>query len=125
VSYDDERPADWSTYDRAATAAADLHFLLFEMRAGDNLENLQRVMGPRNYQRAREYLDCVAANLKKMGAIALSLATTVMAQSTDPDVEPILARVCALADADDVNGAWNLVEAWVAGREIPDDEEDA
>jgi hypothetical protein len=119
VTYDDERPAHWSTYDRVATAAADLRFLLFEMRASDNQHRLQCVMGPHNYERAREYLDCVAANLKRLGSVAISLATTVMAQSTDPAAKAIVDRVRARASVGDVNGAWNLVEAWFVGREIP------
>jgi hypothetical protein len=140
VSYDDERPADWSTYDRVATAAADMRFLMFEMRAGARIlgplvfarrigdvkpsrEDLRYAMGPENYERAREYLDCVAANLQRMGSIALSFATTVMAQSTDPAVASVLDRVRARMSVDDVNGAWNLVEAWSCGREIHEEDD--
>jgi len=122
VSYDDERPVDWSTYDRVVSAAADMRFLMFEMLAGR--EDLCAVMGPLNYERAREYLDCVAVNVKKMGSVALSFATTVMAQSTDPAAAPILDRVRMLMSKDDVNGAWNLVEAWNCGRALPSDAED-
>ena len=114
MSYDDECPSNWSTYDRVATAAADLRFLLFEMRAGENRENLRAVMGPQNYERAREYLDCVDANLKRMGSIALSLA-----QSIEPADASILGRVQARISAGDINGAWNLIEAWSCGRDIP------
>lgn len=138
MSYDDERPPNWSTYDRVASAAADMRFLMFEMRAGAHVlgplvlthrigdtkpsrEDLRFAMGPLNYERAREHLDCVALNVKKMGAIALSFATTVMAQSTDPAVAPILDRVRALMSKDDINAAWNLVEAWTCGRELPVD----
>jgi hypothetical protein len=141
VSYDDERPASWSTYDRVASAAADMRFLMFEMQAGAHVlgplvfakrvgdtkpsrEDLRFAMGPLNYERAREHLDCVALNVKKMGAIALSFATTVMAQSTDPAITSILARVRALMAKDDINAAWNLVEAWTCGRELPADDAD-
>ncbi len=141
MSYDDECPAHWSTYDRAATAAADMRFLMFEMRAGAHVlgplvfanrvgdtkpsrEDLRFAMGPANYERAREYLDSVAINVKKMGVVALSFATTVMAQSTDPTVTPILDRVRALMSKDKINAAWNLVEAWTCGRELPVDVDD-
>lgn len=141
MSYDDERPADWSTYDRVATSAADMRFLMFEMQAGAHVlgslvfarrigdtkpsrEDLRAAMGPLNYERAREYLDCVAVNVKRMGAIALSFATTAMEQSPDPAVVPILERVRALMSKDDVNGAWNLVEAWSCGRALPADGDD-
>lgn len=141
MSYDDERPADWSTYDRVATAAADMRFLMFEMRAGTHVlgslmfarrigdtkpsrEDLCAAMGPLNYERAREHLDCVAINVKRMGAIALSFATTVMDQSTDPAVAPILDRVRTLMSKDDINAAWNLVEAWACGRALPAEDED-
>jgi hypothetical protein len=121
MSYDAEHPVDWSTYDRIATAAADMRFLLFEMRA--SREDLLRVMGPGNYERVREYLDCMDANLKKMGTIALSLATRLLAQTTDPTATPVLKRVRTLVPKGDINGAWNLVEAWACGREIPEEEE--
>ena len=115
MSYDDECPSNWSTYDRVATAAADLRFLLFEMRAGENRENLRAVMGPQNYERAREYLDCVDANLKRMGSIALSLGSINCTAAG----ASILGRVQALFAAGDINKAWNLMEAWACGREIP------
>ena len=132
---------DWSTYDRVATAAANMRFLMFEMQAGAHVlgplvcardttpsrEDLRAAMGPLNYERAREYLDCVAVNVKKMGSIGLSFATTVMTvmdQSTDPAVAPILDRVRALMSKDDVNGAWNLVEAWACRRELLMDDDD-
>lgn len=113
MSYDDERPNDWSTYDRVAGAASSMRFLLFEMRAGNHQANLRNVLGPENYERAREYLDCVDANVKKMGELALSFATTVLAQSTDPAVAAVIDRVRTRMAEDDANGAWNLVEAWV------------
>jgi hypothetical protein len=121
MSYDDERPADWSTYDRVASAAADLKFLLFEMRGSK--ENLRLALGPNNYDRAREYLDCVELNLKKMGKTSLLFATAVLTQSPDdPVVRRVLDRVQARIAEDDVNGAWNHVEAWLAGREITEDD---
>lgn len=121
MSYDDERPADWSTYDRVATAAADLKFLLFEMRGSK--ENLRLALGPKNHERAREYLDCVEINLKKMGKTSLLFATAVLTQSPDdPVVRRVLDRVQARIAEDDVNGAWNHVEAWLAGREITEDD---
>ena len=142
MSYDDERPADWSTYDRVATAAADMRFLMFEMRAGVHMsgslmfsrrigdtkpsrEDLLLAMGPHNYESAREYLDCIAINVKKMGTIALSFAAIAMAQSTDPTVAPILERLRTLMAKDEINGAWNLVEAWACGRALPTDDADA
>ena len=140
MSYDDECPVNWSTYDRVATAAANMRFLMFEMRAGAHVlgplvfarrigdikpsrEDLRAAMGPQNYERAREYLDGVAVNVKKMGSIALSFATAMMAQSSDPAVAPILDRVRALLSEDNVNAAWNLVEAWASGRELPTDDD--
>jgi hypothetical protein len=121
MSYDDERPADWSTYDRVASAAADLKFLLFEMRGSK--ENLQLALGPNNYERAREYLDCVATNLKKLGKTSLLFATAVLTQSPDdPVVQRVLGRVQARIAEDDINGAWNHVEAWLTGREITEDD---
>jgi hypothetical protein len=141
MSYDDECPANWSSYDRVATAAADMRFLMFEMQAGVHVlgplvfarrigdtkpsrEDLRAAMGPLNYERAREYLDCVAGNVKKMGSIALAFAATVMAQSTDPSAAPVLDRVRARMSEDNINGAWNLVEAWVCGRALPPDDDD-
>lgn len=120
MTYDDEHPADWSTYDRVATAAADLKFLLFEMHA--TKETLRLLLGPNNHDRAREYLDCIQLNLKKLGKTSLLFATSVLTQSPDdPVVRRVLDRVQSRIAEDDVNGAWNHVEAWLAGREITED----
>jgi|HubBroStandDraft_4_1064222.scaffolds.fasta_scaffold1006453_1 hypothetical protein len=121
MSYDDERPADWSTYDRVASATADLKFLFFEMQGSK--ESLRFALGPNNYERAREYLDCIQLNLKKLGKTSLLFATSVLTQSPDdPVVRRVLDRVQSRIAEDDVNGAWNHVEAWLAGREITEDD---
>lgn len=120
MSYDDDCPADWSTYDRVATAAADMKFVL-EMHS--TKESLQHLLGPGNYQRALEYLDCIQMNLKKMGKTSLLFATAVLLQSPDdPAVRRVLGRVQSRLSKDDINGAWNHVEAWLNHREIAEDE---
>ncbi len=121
MSYDDDVPATWSTYDRVATAMSDLRFLLFEMHV--TKDNLRFVLGPNNHDRAREYLDSMRLNLKRMGKAALLLATSVMTQlPDDPVVQRVLGRVQACLAEDNVNKAWNHVEAWLAGREISEDD---
>lgn len=69
MSYDDEH-RHWSPFDRAQTAAADLRFVL-SMHASKN--QVREAIGPSNYVRAFEYLDCVDKNLvvlqKHIGAL--------------------------------------------------------
>jgi hypothetical protein len=59
MSYDDEHQI-WSPFDRAQTATADLRFML-SMHASK--DQVRTAIGPSNYARAFEYLDCVDKNL--------------------------------------------------------------
>jgi len=59
MSYDDDHP-HWSAFDRAQTAAADLRFMLSMHTSKDQI---CAAIGPNNYARAFEYLDCVDKNL--------------------------------------------------------------
>jgi hypothetical protein len=116
MAYDDERPADWTSYDRIAGASSDLRFLLLEMRAG-NIEQLRTVLGPKNYERVREYLDCIDANLKKMAELALRWAAAIAREGgagIDRDVQ-ILERMERAVVARDINEAWNIAEKWAKG----------
>lgn len=115
MSYDDECPVDWSTYDRVVLATANVRFVLFEMRAGANRENLRAA-------RTSKYLDCIATNLEKMGTIAVAFAIAVMERSADPAVASILERVRVLMSKGNINDAWNIVETWARQRAIPEED---
>lgn len=104
-----ESPDHWTTYDCIATAAADLRFLLFEMRGGDHQERMLQVLGPSNYKAAQEYLACIDINLKKMGAIGL--AWTAMSACENQLAHDVRSAL----EEGDVNTAWNLVEAATKG----------
>jgi hypothetical protein len=62
MSYDDEHPR-WSLYDRAQTAAADMRNML---SMHGSKEHIRLAIGPRNYERAFEYLDCIDKNLPRL-----------------------------------------------------------
>jgi hypothetical protein len=59
MSYDDDHQ-HWSPFDRAQSAAADLRFMLSMHGSKDQVRD---AIGPSNYTRAFEYLDCVDKNL--------------------------------------------------------------
>jgi hypothetical protein len=59
VSYDEEHQS-WSPFDRAQTAAADLRNMLSMRMSKDHVRD---AIGPDNYARTFEYLDCVDKNL--------------------------------------------------------------
>jgi hypothetical protein len=59
VSYDDEH-SHWSRFDRAQTAAADLRIVLSMHGSKDHVRD---AIGPNNYARTFEYLDCIDKNL--------------------------------------------------------------
>ena len=97
MAYSDDRPADWTSYDRVATAADDMRHLLSMHSAREDLRN---ALGPSNYARAFEYLDCIQENLKRMGRLALTWAR--------PEIQAIADGVDN--DSDTINTRWNLVE---------------
>jgi hypothetical protein len=59
VSYDEDHK-HWPLFDRVQTAAADLRIML-DMHA--SRDHVRAALGPNNYTRAFEYLDCIDKNL--------------------------------------------------------------
>lgn len=59
MSYDDDHQS-WPLFDRAQTAAADLRIMLSMHGSRDHV---RAALGPNNYARAFEYLDCIDKNL--------------------------------------------------------------
>jgi hypothetical protein len=115
-TYEDQRPDSWTTYDRIASASDQLRFLI-NMRGIP--EQLRLVLGPQNQERLTKLLDCIDANLFKMGELGLGWAVTVFASSIESS---LFQRVLDLRTAGQVNEAWNLVEAWATGKELPEED---
>lgn len=120
MAYDDERPADWTSYDNVATASDNLRFLL-NMRGIP--EQLRLVLGPENFVRAIELLDCIDKRLKEMGNLGVSWAASLMAERAHDGDD--MARLLKLNDArrdQNINKAWNIAERWAKG--VPEGEDD-
>jgi len=79
MSYDDERQ-NWSPFDRAQTAAADLRLML-SMRASK--DTIRTVLGPSNYARTFEYLDCIDKNLPVLQSRVRELIELVIRLSNE------------------------------------------
>jgi hypothetical protein len=125
MAYDDERPPHWTTYDRVATASADLRDML---RMEGVMADLRRNIGRFNAERILEYLDCIDKNLEKMGELGLSFAMDTMKSVAADNAfilptppEPPIARVAELMSRKKINSAWNIAEAWANGKELPED----
>lgn len=109
-SYDESRPVHWTSYDRVATASADLR-MVFTI--------LKMTLGPTNYTSVLEYLDCIDKNLEKMGKLTISWATS----NRDKETLDRL-RHMATNPNTTTNDVWNLLETGVAVV-VLDDEDDA
>lgn len=120
MAYDDERPEHWTSYDCVATASDNLRFLL-NMR--DIPEQLKLVLGPENYKRAIELLDCIDKRLKAMGTLGASWAASLMAETAGDgaDMDRLLKLNNARAEGD-FNKAWNIAERWAKGLPEGDDD---
>lgn len=120
MAYDDDSPADWTSYDRVATASDNLRFIL-NMRGIP--EQLKLVLGPENYHRAIEMLDCIDKRLKEMGNLGVSWAASLMAERAhDGDDMNRLIKLNDKRAKGDVNVAWNISERWAKG--LPEGEDD-
>lgn len=117
MSYDSSNPESWTSYDRVATASADMRELLsmYGLR-----EQLVPIVGPENVRRMFEYLDCIDLNLKKMGKLGLGWASIAMDRAlegreggagTGRDVAFQQSMDHAL-EQNNINEAWNIAERW-------------
>lgn len=126
MAYDDERPDDWSTFDRVATATDDLATML---QMHDVVEPLKAILGPENYKRLYEYVDCIEKNLDEMGERALRWAQIAIEQDLQGSTGGAAASesLDALRGIEEqlenkhravcpINKAWNIAEKWDKNR---------
>jgi len=87
-------------------------------------EQLQIVLGPNNYTRAIEYLDCIDRRLKEMGNLGVSWAASLMAETAHDGADmDRLGKLNNTRQEANINKAWNIAERWTKGQ--PDEEDDA
>lgn len=116
----DDKPDHWTSYDHVATASDNLRFLL-NMRGIP--EQLKLVLGPENFKRAIEHLDCIDKQLKEMGNLAVSWAASLMAErASDGDDMKRLQKLNDMRRDGEVNRAWNVSERWAKGLPEGDDD---
>lgn len=99
MSYDTDH-AHWSLFERVQTAAADMRNMLSMHAVKDSL---RMVLGPNNYVRAFEYLDCIDKNLPVLQQHIrdlILLAERLSSSSLEPWDVALIAR--ARADAEEV-----------------------
>src|SRR5271170_5790278 len=128
MTFNDELPKEWTTYDRVATTISNMKFLLIEMRAVDHQARLRDALGPTNYEQLKEYFECVETNLEKMARLGVGWATVALDHPSDDldNIEVELAANClddmanAMQDGR-VNAAWNLAEKCTNGEYVPDE----
>jgi len=110
MTYDSDRPPDWTTYDRVASASADIRDILHMHGVP---ARLQMVLGPNNFHRMIEMLDCIDINLKKMGRLGLRWATEIITyRGTSTEDTRCLRALRKYEAADKINEGWNRAEAW-------------
>lgn len=117
--YEQSRSADWTSYDRVATALADMKFLLLEMGDDHHKQQLRNLLGPENYKRLNEFFVCAEGNLQKMGRLATGWAATAMDRAlegrdggaSEADAKQ-LDKMEQLRERHEINRAWNIAEEW-------------
>jgi hypothetical protein len=98
MSYDsewDEVPEPPRALERVRSASADMRFLLSMHNA---VEGLKIVLGPNNYERALDYLDCIDTNSQKLKEALEAVPTNVHAHDCGMEVgDDITACTCHCA----------------------------